>query len=187
MPRTLQRNVTLEGLLGACAVACVHPYEQPSVSSPHAVVKVRLAYHDQPGPQLSERVRLNDFDILMPPDETRRATPATEAVRVRPEPAVWSISSNFYHTYTTTTYQSSSYTCGTSTCTRMVPVTTTHTVTDGACSQSLAFMPKVGDMYVLQYDFLGADQCTLVCMRQVFTGNDQFTSEPCPIVAIVEQ
>jgi len=168
------------------AVGCVNPYEQPGPNSPHALVKVRLAYHDHPGPQLAERVRINDYDIVLPPDESGRATPVTEPVRVRPELAAWSISSNFYHTYTTTTMTTTTYSCGTSTCSRTTPTTMTHTVSDGSCQKSVTFLPQVGAMYLLQYDFLAANQCSLVCLQQFSAGNGQFTTEPCPIVVIAK-
>jgi len=181
MPSPLQRNVArlVSAVMAGVAFGCVHPYEQPNVNEPHAVVKVRLSYHDHPGIQLTERIRLNDYDIVMPPDETLRATPVAQAVRIRPEPAAWNISSNFYHTYTTTTLQTTSYKCGSTTCTRSSPVTMTHTVSDGSCQQSLTFVPMTGAIYLLQYDFLGADQCSLLCLRQLPAGGDQFITEPC--------
>jgi len=50
------------------ALACAQVYEQPSPSNPHALVQLRLVYHVRPGTQLDESVKLNDQDILFPPD-----------------------------------------------------------------------------------------------------------------------
>lgn len=184
MPRPVQNEVIRPLLLTLllATVGCVHPYEEPSPTDPHAVVKVRLVYHDWPGPQLRETVRLNEFDIMLPQDENRRTSPVTHPVRIRPEVADWHIASAFYHTYTTTQLQTSTYSCGQTTCSRTTPVTVTHTVPDGSCEQRATFAPAAGEIYLLQYDFLAPEQCTLLCMRQVPLREGQFTNEPCRFV-----
>jgi hypothetical protein len=128
-------------------------------------------------------VRLNDFDVIMPPDENVRAVPVAHAIRVRPELADWRIASSFYHTYTTTQMQTTTYSCGQTTCTRATPVTVTQTVYDGSCERALSFVPNAGAVYLLQYDFLAANQCSLLCMQQVPAGEGQFTNQPCLLVA----
>jgi len=163
-------------------VACVNTYEEPSVESPHALVKVQLAYHSHPGTQLDESVRLNDHDVVFPLDETQRATPVIREVRIRPKLAVWKFSSSFSHSSTSSTMQSGSP-LGTGSTMRSAPVVSTYSTSDGACHVSMALNPQAGDVYSLQYDYLTPNQCTLRCTRVLPAGSDQ-SSDRCPIVSM---
>jgi hypothetical protein len=162
-----------------CVSACTRPYQQPAPNEPHAVVKVRLAYHDHPGPSLTEKVRLNEFGIELPPDENLRAVPVISAIRVRPERNDWSIATTFYHTYTTSRSESYSYSCGQTTCRSTRQVTQTHTAVDGSCERQMSILPRQGGVYLLQYDYLSHEQCSLNCIEQVPNTDGTFANRPC--------
>jgi len=167
-------------------VGCYSPYVLPTENEPHALVKIRVVYHDHPGPELSQLILINDerIDIPHPP---RQPGEIARAVPVRPIATRWDIRSEFFHTITvprTETYTTtSSYPCGNSTCTR----TETHTrtvyvqqhVTDAACSQVVDQGPVVGGIYLLHYDFFAHRHCSLLCMRQWEQPDGSFRQTPC--------
>lgn len=190
-------------VLGALG-ACVPSFVQPAATDPHAVVKVRVAYHTESGPQLSQAVRIGEFaaPISSPPGSV--TTPYTQALRVPPSPTTWGFRSEFFHTVSHTrqvpVQVSESYSCGTytsttgygssarsttqtRTCTRTRTEyrtqTETQRVTDASCSVTLRHAPQAGGTYLLQYDFYGNDKCSLHCYRQTPTTDGQFKLEPC--------
>lgn len=55
MPRTMMPRLSLAMFwLAVGGVGCVPQYRPPTLSEPHAVVKVRVAYHSWPGPQVDQ-------------------------------------------------------------------------------------------------------------------------------------
>jgi hypothetical protein len=173
---------TLCRVLGAAVLAtgCGYPpYEQPPPNVPHALAKVRIVNHSAPGPALNESLVLNERQVLVPATGGNYLMPRTMAVRIRLEPATWTMRTSFFHTYTTTSTQSYSYACGKSNCTGTRTVTNTHTVVDGACAAGLAFAPAERQMYLLQYDFYAHGVCSLQCFEQVPMPDGSFRLRPC--------
>jgi hypothetical protein len=189
--RLLLHSLALGASLVAlgCA-ASLKPYVEPPVDAPHALVKVRLVHHAQPGPMYAGSISLNNLAVELPLAPTQ---PATRALRVRPEGASWRIGSEFFHlvtrteTYTTT----ESYVCGqtsgyngTSTpqyCTRQVQHTRTVTdhVTDAACAAIASHAPVVGTTYIVEFEFTGNGKCSAMCYEQKFADDGTFSKEPC--------
>lgn len=158
------------------------------MSEPHAVVKVRLAYHSAPGPQLAQTVMHNEARVEeIPTPVVGGDGVVNRPVLVRPQPVTWTISSNFFHTVTTTSLQtvmvSRSYPCGRSTCTTSSPQTRTVTrtvmVSDGSCRTALAQYPQGQGVYLLQYDFFAHGHCTLRCFRQSPAPDGTAVNGPC--------
>ncbi len=166
-------------------VGCVPRYAPPSLDEPHATLKVRLVYHSAPGPQLSERIRLGEHGIVIPPTIARRppGTTGTFHTRIRPEPARFRTAASFFHmtTQRVQRMRTERYACGTSTtgygntrttstryCSRQVTdwVTQTVQVSDGHCETGTALQPQAGATYILQYDFFAAGQCTLRVLQE---------------------
>lgn len=166
---------------------CVHRYTEPAPSEPHALVKFRFLHHQMFRSSLDEILRLDGYDIAIPPGAPTE--PRLRTVRVRPSavPTEYRFAVDYYHTVTTTRMETrtESYSCGTGTqprtCTRTVtqPVTQTQHVTDAACEARLAHTPLVGAIYLVQFDFYGHDACSASCFRQLDGAGDAFTLVPC--------
>jgi hypothetical protein len=176
-------------------VGCVRRYEEPPITEPHALVKFRVLHHEPlPNTSLSESVRLDGYDIRLP--DGAPTEPRLRAVRVRPHPASYRFTTEYFHTYSTTRteYVTETYSCGgygtnARTCTRTVPRTVTdhHHVTDAACETGLSHAPLAGAVYVIQYDFYGAGACSASCYRQLDLPGGDFQLLPCgPAEAPVE-
>ncbi|MEQ8455991.1 MAG: hypothetical protein RLO52_35575 [Sandaracinaceae bacterium] len=174
----------IAALGGTVASGCVRHYQEPAVSEPHAVVRIRTIRHRWAGPMLDETVRLNAYAITMPP---AGPGPTTHALRVRPEPAMWRFGTDFYHLEQRSrleTYQES-YSCGTSsypqTCTRTQTRTAYYTahVTDAACQGVVQHEPLAGAAYLLQYEFYDHGHCTASCFRQLSSPSGEFQLIPC--------
>jgi hypothetical protein len=164
----------------------------PSLAEPHAMVKVRLAYHARPGPMLSQLVLINGEDTGIPAPPDLGSGEITRAIPVRPIATRWDLHAEFFHTITVaqtqTTYTTESYPCGrignsTSYCTRSIPHTRTVWVTqhvrDAYCEQAAGQAPQVGAVYLLQYDFFAHGHCTLACFRQLPQADGSFLNAPC--------
>jgi hypothetical protein len=198
------REMGLLAALPFLASACVPKFVQPEVTQPHALVKVRIAYHVQSGPYLAQSVKIGEFAAPVEPPAGNVTTPYIRAVRVPPEPTTWQVESQFFHLVTETervpVQVSESYSCGTDTshsgsgssarsttqtktCTRTRTEyrmqTQTRQVVDALCKASVTHAPQAAEAYLLQYDFYGSDQCTLRCYRQAPTGAGKFALTPC--------
>lgn len=198
------REIGLLAALLLLASACVPKFVQPEISEPHALVKVRIAYHVQSGPELAQSVKIGEFAAPVEPPAGNVTMPYTRAVRVPPEPTTWQVESQFFHlvyetervpvqvseTYSCGTYTSHSgygssarSTTETKTCTRTRTdyrmQTQTRVVVDALCKASVTHAPQAAEAYLLQYDFYGGDQCTLKCYRQAPTGDGKFALTPC--------
>lgn len=189
-----------------CAAAGCYPrYRPPTANEPHALVKVRVNYHSQPGPQVDERVTIDGHTVPVPHLEARRA-PRTTAVRVRPTFSRWSMGAEFFHLITRQVQQNytetEQYACGTQRtgfgnntstqtryCTRTHQrtrwVTQTQRVVDGSCRSGFALAAQVGATYLVQYDFYAHGQCAARCFEQRPAPDGQFTMQPCaaPVAA----
>ena len=180
--------------------ACVRRFEEPRRDEPHAVVKVRIVHHAQPGPRLDEGVRWNEYEVAVPQPRGYVPTESLRVVRVRPEPSRWSFATTYFHTVTRTEYRTEyrteQYACGTESsrtgsytstrtryCSRQVPyqrlVTVTDRIVDGACRGAVLHQPIAGAMYVMQYDYFGDDRCSVQCLRQVGATDGTFRFVPC--------
>lgn len=183
--------------------ACVRRFEEARPDEPHAIVKVRIVHHAQPGPQLAQSVRWSGYDVRVAEPAPSPSGPARETLRVvrmRPELGEWSFSTEYFHTVTRTRmetrYRSESYSCGTETagfgrntyqrtrtCTRQVPyqqlVTHTDRITDGGCTSGSTHRPLAYGIYLMQFDYYGEDRCTLQCFRQIPAADGTFTLLPC--------
>jgi hypothetical protein len=88
---------------GLLLAGCLPQYREPRWDEPHAVVKVRLAYHDWPGPSLDQQVTIGQYSEVNLPTPVRTGSGVvTRAVLVRPGNVEWFFRSAFYH-YTTAT------------------------------------------------------------------------------------
>jgi hypothetical protein len=184
---TLQRR-TMVFVLALGMVGCIPQYQPPTLNEPHAVVKVRLAYHGWPGPQVDQVTLVDGHaiqDLPSPPQGGEGVI--TRAVRVRPGATDWSIKTAFFHTnmvtrtesYTTT----QSYPCGRSMCSRSTPhtrtVTQTVRVNDAVCETGMRQSTSVGATYILQYDFFAHERCQLHCFEQVPQADGSLGNLPC--------
>jgi hypothetical protein len=194
------------GVLVIAVVACLGSaamqprFEEPPASEPHALVKIRVAYHSYPRTLLNQTVSLNGLRVPLEPPGGTLDAPSSHAVRVPLEPLQWSFGSTFYHTVSQTTQQpytrTEQYYCGTTYsgygtnrysspryCTRTQtayrPVTTTQTITDAACTTAVAQTPRQGAVYLVQYDYFENGQCTVRCAEQVPQADGSFRMEPC--------
>lgn len=198
MPEKLSAVLSLVAF-AVLGTGCVPRFEQPKLDEPHAVVKVRIAYHSNPKTTLRESVQLNEFAVEVAPKGGRGSveTPLTAAIRVRPEPAHWQIGSTFSHDVSRTVRKSrqvgEQYSCGTQTigtststryCTRYrtewYNETVTDTIVDARCAASAKHNPIVGATYLLQYDFYEHDRCTVQCYEQKPTPDGGFALSRCP-------
>ncbi len=190
-------------ILAIALVGCVRRFEEPRPDEPHAIVKVRVVHHAQPGPSHVQAVRWSGYEIALRPLTASASGPAIEtmrALRMRSELGEWSFQTRYFHTVTRTQmetqYRSESYSCGTETggygqsrytrtrtCTRQVPhqvlVTRTVEVTDGQCRSESVHRPLVNGVYLMQFDYFGDDRCTLQCFRQLPATAGGFTLIPC--------
>jgi hypothetical protein len=194
-PRILGRlPIVLAGcLLPACALTKPPPdYQGPAKREPHAVVKVRLAYHAWPGPELEQRVDIDGRVLGDIPAPARRGDGvATRVALVRPGPVAWAIQTTFFHNDVTShaeTYDTTEAApCGTTTCMQIHPhtrlVNKIDRVNDAACSQGMKFQAKAGETYVLEYDFEADKKCTLVCHRQVHGAKGSPATASCETAA----
>ena len=193
--------------LAALAVSCRPPaYRPPAPDEPHVVLKVRHVVHRHRGPQYESVVRLGEWAI----DE--RTVPTTNEsgafhLRIRPERAALRIGGASYHyerrpvtryrseqeTYSCSEYQCTGFgtsrQCGTrmTTCTRTrqraYTVWEDTQVIDDSCGASLWIDPRPGATYLVQFDYVGENECSIHCFEQRSTLNGEFRMLPCSQVS----
>jgi hypothetical protein len=164
---------------------CVRRYEEPPITEPHALVKFRVLHHAVFPNSLSEAVRLDGYDIALPPGAPTSARLRT--VRVRPVLSRYRFATEYFHTYTTTRteFYTESYSCGSTrsprNCTRNRSRTVRHTqhITDAACETAMEHIPMAGGVYLIQYDFYGHGTCNVSCFRQLDGAGAEFQLVPC--------
>ncbi len=197
--------VALIVLFAAAVGGCVRRYKPPTANQPHAILKIRRSYQEQPGEKLKERATLNEHLVFNSEVASQLgAAPRTDAVLVHPELTTLTLATSFGHlemrlvqeSYTEQEpYQDTeSYNCGdvTSyrTCTR--PVTRYRTVyktrmvnkavwvSDGDCSTKVRLAPRVGKTYLVQYDYRKGGVCSASCFEQVSQPDGSFKNAQCP-------
>ena len=168
--------------------SCIPEYRPPALSDPHAVVKLRLAYHAWSGPQLEQVVLLERYGVKEIPAPVQNGEGVvTRPVLVRPGLVPWTVRTAFFHTNTTTAIESyttsESYSCGKSMCSRSVPhtrtVTRTVRVNDAVCERAIRHAAVQDGIYVLQYDFFADQRCSLHCFRQLQQPDGTLGNVPC--------
>ncbi|MEM1417322.1 MAG: hypothetical protein AAGH15_20660 [Myxococcota bacterium] len=205
----MPRFLPLLTLLGAAA--CMPPaYQPPSETEPHAILKVRHVVHRRAGPNYASDVRLGEFAIDERTIDSL-AIGGTDSpshtfyLRVRPDAAPLRIGGNSSHqeqrmvtryrtvteSYTCTEYSCTGYgnnrTCAnrTRTCTRtkQEPYQALEwvTVVDDACEATMSFAPHVGGTYLVQFDYVGENECRLSCFEQRPRLGGEFEMVPCPV------
>jgi hypothetical protein len=189
------------------STACVQSYRPPTANEPHAVVKVRRVYETHSGPTLAESVMINEYRAFAKSGVPGKAA-ENDALLVRPEPATWVVSANFFHMeyravqedyYVQEPYSDSeSYSCGgygtnatPRTCYRTVTkyrsVRKTRTVhknvevSDGSCSRELSQLPRQGVSYLLQFTYQDRGVCRLTCVDQGAPGEVTNGNKPCEV------
>jgi hypothetical protein len=182
------------------ALGCAHPYVEPALNEPHAVVEVHIVHRATLGPRFAFALDLGGESVQMGATAQRADTPITRSLRVRPGPASWHFASRFTHlqtsTHLVTDWIYESYPCGTMMsfglgrgypqtryCQRSVPrqrwVTETVPIVDGACDTGAMLDPVPGESYVLQYEFISHGQCEARCFRQMRRGSSTPDLVPC--------
>ncbi len=184
---------------------CVRRYKPPSANEPHAILKIRRSYQEQPGDKLKERATLNEHLVFNSEVASELgAAPRTDAVLIHPELATLSLATSFGHfevqlaqeSYTEQEpYQAlESYNCGdvTSyrTCTRTVTryrtvyktrmVNKAVWISDGDCATKVRLAPRVGKTCLVQYDFRKGGVCSASCFEQVSQPDGSFANAKCP-------
>ena len=77
-------------LLGS---ACVKAYQAPTADQPHALVKIRRAYHVSAGTDLHEYANIGEFRALVEQRAASQSEARTTAILVHPGPARWKVGS----------------------------------------------------------------------------------------------
>lgn len=169
----------------AAIAGCVHRYVEPTPAEPHAIVKFRFLHHVTFSTTLGESLRIDGRDVPVPPGVVTEAR--LETVRVRPVLSAYHFRVEYSHTEIRQRVETAteSYSCGTfnhpQTCTRLVTRTVYDNVhvTDAACDASMRHVPLAGAIYLVQYDFLGHDACSVSCYRQLPGVGAEFELVPC--------
>ena len=187
-------------LLGS---ACVKAYQAPTADQPHALVKIRRAYHVSAGTDLHEYANIGEFRALVEQRAASQSEARTTAILVHPGPARWKVGSEFSHMELRMVREQYSqqvpytaletYNCGSGTsyrtCTRSATRYRTETrwrtvqkhvrVSDGACHGAAAHQARQGSVYLLQYSYSGPKVCSLQCLEQRPVDGQQFQSVAC--------
>ena len=182
MPR-LRACWLLVLLLGGC----VPEYRQPDLEQPHAVAKLRLAYHAWPGPMLEQTVMVDGSLVKVPLPVQGHAGAVTRTLRLRPGALWWSIRAAFFHndvsTHAETHTPAENHPCDDIACTEPAPqvhnVNTVDRVNDVVCEAGMKQQVVAGATYVVQFDFSAERRCTLQCFRQVSRPGGKVASAPC--------
>lgn len=204
MPSMTRWPPDRSALLLVALAGCMVPYTPAAPDEPHAIVKLRRVYNDQPGPNLHEVVTINGEYAALERTAEPDAAAHTQVVLVHPVDAQWEFSGTFFHYETRhvqesyTSYESyttsESYSCGSyqspRTCSRTVtrsrPVTKYRSVsksvpvTDDACRDGFVLRPEVGHVYLFQFTYQGSGICELTCFEQE-QGDSGMTQRLCPV------
>lgn len=195
-------------MLSLVIVSCRPPaYVQPTENQPHAILKIRHIVHQRRGPLYSSAIRIGRFSVDERTLDDPQSDASIIHLRIHPATDNFGVSGTSYHMEqrTVTRYRTvqDPYSCPQQQCTggygsygsqschtvyntcyrsRQVPYTATETVavTDDACGQTFPLAPRVGATYLLQFDYLGENQCQLSCFEQQVTpGSGDFQLVPC--------
>jgi hypothetical protein len=199
MPRFLPVLILL---LAACRPPA---YVQPTPDQPHAILKIRHIVHAQRGPMYASAVRIGEFAVDERTLEGGQNERAIIHLRVHPGPDAFAVAGHSYHMemQMVTRYRTvqESYSCpqqecsggyGTSprtcrtayrTCTRSrqesYQTMQSVPVIDDQCQAGFPLDPRPGATYLMQFDYLGENDCQMSCFEQVANGSGGFTLNPC--------
>jgi hypothetical protein len=180
--------------LGVCwlavlmASACVPEYRQPDLREPHAVAKLRLAYHAWSGPMLEQTVMVDGSRVRnMPAPVQGGKGVATHAVLLRPGTVRWTIQTAFFHNDVSThaeTYTSDeTRPCADTACMQSAPqarnVNKVDRVDDATCEAGMKHTALAGEIYLVQFDFFADRRCSVQCFRQVSRPGGTIANAPC--------
>ena len=175
-------------LLVLAMSACVPDYRPPDLGAPHAVAKLRLAYHDWAGPMLEQKVMVDGSLVKdLPAPAERGDRVATRSVLLRPGTVRWTIQAAFFHndvsTHAETHASVDDHPCSDIACTQPLPqarnVNKVDRVDDAVCEVGVKHLAAAGQTYVVQFDFSADHRCTLQCFRLVSGPRGKSTSAPC--------
>ncbi|MFO0686950.1 MAG: hypothetical protein U0234_33105 [Sandaracinus sp.] len=184
-----RRSALIGLVLLAGASGCVRRYPQPSPEEPHADVQIRVVHHQELAPRYDESVQIDGYAVSF-----GEAVPGVRqtTMRVRPGPADWAFSTDFFHEVTTwqtqTYWQSQSYVCGSGRygpqyCSRSIPMTRTVPVTvrvpDGGCTTGMMQTPLAGAVYLVQYELVANGICQATCQRLLAGPGGTTVAMPC--------
>jgi len=188
-------------LASACVPAA---YVQPAPNQPHALLKMKHVVHAKHGPMYAAVTSLGDevIDDHTLSTAQHELGQGAWTMRVRPEVATYAVAGHSFHmeqrTVQKTRQVPESYSCPQQQCTYNYPggtqcqtvyntCTRYHTeyyseqqtvsVDDDACARRVTFAPIVGHSYVIQFDYLGDNNCQALCFEEV-----QQQLVTCPIV-----
>jgi hypothetical protein len=192
-------------LMATLGAACVPEYRPPTLSEPHALIKIRRTYDTAGGVKLRELLLVDDHSALRDEVPAQLAgSPRIDVTLVHPIPATFVMKSRFFHLesrlvdetyYEQESYQDTeSYSCGSGTsyqsCTRSVTryrsvprhrmVTKLVEVTNAECEAQRRFAPATDKVYLLQYSFQENRACSMSCFEQVPNSDGSFQNLPCP-------
>jgi len=194
--------LALAWLLGAC----IPQYHPPTLSEPHAVIKVRRTYDTIAGTRLRESLLVDDHRAFAAEVPSGLASaPRIDSSLVHPVPATFGMASSFFHQEMRTVQESyfvqepyssyESYNCGTGTSYRSCSRSVTHyrsvtrhrwvtkmvDVVDAECQAGQRFAPAADRVYLLQYSFQEHRACSLSCFEQVPNSDGTFRNLACPV------
>jgi hypothetical protein len=159
---------------------CHAAYVAPSASEPHALLKVRVVYHQAFAGELTQRVSIGGALVPVLRPSGTLSVPETTAVRVAPAPFTLEVASEFARVearlvtlpvqvpYPPGCVQPGAPNLtGSPLCTRMRVEYQTRTVSErvpiASCVRALGLVPQAGEELLVQYDFEGPGRCALHC------------------------
>jgi hypothetical protein len=193
-------------VLASCLGACMREYRPPTLTEPHALLKLRRTYDNIAGAQLRELLLVDGHRAFAADVPAALAsTPRIDSSLVHPTPATFAMTGSFYHRemrtvqepyYVQEPYSSyESYSCGTGTSYRSCSRSVTHyrsvtryrmvtkmvDVVDAECRAQRRFSPAAGRVYLLQYSFQEHGACSLSCFEQAPNADGTFQNLICPV------
>lgn len=180
--------------LGLCCLwalpfgACVPDYRPPELGAPHAVARLRLAYHAWSGTLLEQTVMVDGSAVKdVPAPAQAAAGPATRTVLLRPGTVRWTIQSAFFHNDVSTHAESftstEAHSCNDTSCTEPPPqahnVNVVTRVDDATCEAGIKHQAVAGETYTIEFDFFADRRCSLQCFRQTSRGAGKSASVAC--------
>jgi hypothetical protein len=173
------------GMLAALLLplGCMKQYKAPTMSEPHAILKVRRHYATPYGSSLSERVIVNgEWALKKVKGSALAVAPQTDALLVHPRESNLKVTAVFSHQESRLV--SESYSCGSSqyprTCTRLV--SRQVTVIDSSCDPEIGVRFEAGSTYLVELDQIERGECSLRCYRQIEGFDKDFQNEKCDLL-----
>jgi hypothetical protein len=202
-----RRSLAAAALAGS--TGCVHAYDAPNPSEPHASLRIRRVYENARGTYLRETVKLEERVALTVVDPLDSVPgPRVDGMLARLAPAELEVAAETFHRELQTSNEyvteeipyreTETYPCGTEaapgTCSRTVTKHRKETrlravprmveVRDGACIARQWIAPRANGNYLVEYDYEGNGICQVTCSEEV-AGAEPGAREtrPCPVPA----